>query len=248
MAFKLIRKTEIMIKLVMIPFAGGSVDSYKEISNYIEHNTNIQCVLYEYPGHGTRIVEELFENVEEVKEDCLEHIRTNVDDSDSLFIFGHSLGALIAYIVTEQLGKEGNKVEGLIVSGMVPPDMKKIENQVFDSNKDFLRNISTLGGIPEEILSDPDAVEFFGEIIKSDYKLYDSIQNKVEYIDVPMLACCGTEDTPFSKDLVSSWEKVTTSRFTIEEFRGDHFFIFNNVRLLRKNIIDFIEGVYYEGR
>lgn len=66
------------------------------------------------------------DNIDKVREDCVNYIQSNISDNDSLFIFGHSLGALITYEVVKDFNKSKNRVQGMIVSGMYPPDMKEI--------------------------------------------------------------------------------------------------------------------------
>lgn len=149
-----------MIKLVMIPYAGGNSWGYADISKRLKNN-NIDCILYDYPGHGKRVTEELMDNIDKVREDCVNYIQSNISDNDTLFIFGHSLGALITYEVVKDFNKSKNRVQGMIVSGMYPPDMKESRgSSKYYSNKNFIENIMKLGGIPLEILNNPEAVEF----------------------------------------------------------------------------------------
>lgn len=230
-----------MIKLVMIPYAGGNSWGYADISKRLKNN-NIDCILYDYPGHGKRVTEELMDNIDKVREDCVNYIQSNISDNDTLFIFGHSLGALITYEVVKDFNKSKNRVQGMIVSGMYPRDMKESRgSSKYYSNKNFIENIMKLGGIPLEILNNPEAVDFFGEIIKNDYQIFDSIRASSELINIPILAFSGNEDKNFSEEKVSFWEKLTNSNFKIHNFQGNHFFIFDNVKPIVDSITEFIE-------
>ncbi len=225
----------------MIPYAGGNSWGYADIFKQLKKN-NIDCILYDYPGHGKRITEELMDDIDKVREDCINYIRANTSDNDTLFIFGHSLGALITYEVVKDFNKLKNRIQGMIVSGMYPPDMKEnMGASKYYSNENFIENIMKLGGIPLEILNNPEAVEFFGEIIKNDYQIFDSIQASCELIDIPILAFSGSEDKNFSEEKVTLWRKVTNSKFKVQNFQGDHFFIFDNVKSIVESITDFIE-------
>ena len=215
----------------MIPYAGGNSWGYADISKRLKNN-NIDCILYDYPGHGKRVTEELMDNIDKVREDCVNYIQSNISDNDTLFIFGHSLGALITYEVVKDFNKSKNRVQGMIVSGMYPPDMKESRgSSKYYSNKNFIENIMKLGGIPLEILNNPEAVEFFG----------DSIRASSELINIPILAFSGNEDKNFSEEKVSFWEKLTNSNFKIHNFQGNHFFIFDNVKPIVDSITEFIE-------
>ena len=105
------------MKIIVFPFAGGNKYSF---NNYFPINYNTTRL--EYPGRGLRNKEDLIENIYELINDLLPQFQKEIDVCDDYIIYGHSMGALVGYLICTELEKLGLKLPvKLVVSGAKPP-------------------------------------------------------------------------------------------------------------------------------
>ena len=91
------------MKLFGIPFSGGNAYSYQALKNQL--SANIRFIGLELPGHGTRVAEPLLYTIEEMTDDLLQQIDLNQEDDYAFF--GHSLGALLAFLMCRKISNAG---------------------------------------------------------------------------------------------------------------------------------------------
>ena len=85
-----------------IPYAGGSgatFNSYKK-----QFAPDIKFTVMELAGHGKRIMEDFFSNMEELCEDVYGRIKNDVERAESpYYLGGHCMGAAAAMYVAERI-------------------------------------------------------------------------------------------------------------------------------------------------
>ena len=108
------------VKLFCIPFSGGNAYSYYGFRKYLPEHIEL-CNL-ELPGRGKRISEPLLHSVKETTEDLFRQIKHKINGR--YLIYGHSLGALLAYTLCRHIRDVGEKLpEALFVSGQRAPSL-----------------------------------------------------------------------------------------------------------------------------
>ncbi len=121
------------MQIIAFPFAGGNKYSF---NNLFSGNCNIST--HEYPGRGLRISENLIRNIDELISNLFSGVRDQIDSCDEYVIYGHSMGALVGYLICQKIEelnlKRPNK---LIVCGAKSPNSfrQKIISNLKD--KDF---------------------------------------------------------------------------------------------------------------
>ncbi len=219
------------MKLICLPFAGGSSASFYKWNDQFGKNTEI--IVLEYSGHGTRFGEKLMdfdETLEDVYSQLLPHI------NEEYAIFGHSMGIVYAYELARRLDREGkNKPFRIIVSGSAAPysPRKRILHTL--PKKEFLNEIYKFGGMPGDVSQDDEILDIFYPILFNDVKnleLYrsshkDDVPNK---IDVPLTVLSGSNDKDFHGEDVLIWQQYSDIPIHCREFNGGHFFIFDRMQ------------------
>ena len=108
------------IKLFCIPYSGGSADIYYKWKK--ELDSSIELCPIEIAGRGRRMNEPFYETVAEAAEDISSRILTQIDDDTQYAIFGHSMGALLAYETYFSLMEKCSKEpEHIFFSGRKAP-------------------------------------------------------------------------------------------------------------------------------
>lgn len=217
------------------PFAGGSYYSYKTLFKDIEQSFEIRFL--ELPGRGNRINEPLLYRYDEVLDDIFSQIKDQIQEP--FILFGHSMGAQLAFDTTNLLSSRfGLKPLRLIVSGRGAPAAIKMKRRSDLPRPEFTTALQNLGGIPPEILNDPEFFGFFEPILRADFQAIENYQYAEEQpLDIPILALIG-DDEETTIDEARAWKEVTTASFELKIFGGGHFFILEHTKAILKLITE----------
>lgn len=208
------------IKLLCIPYAGCSACYYNKWVSYF--NNNITVYPLELAGRGMRDDEDFYVNIEHAIDDLFEKVISIIGKSEYV-LFGHSMGALIAFELCNRLeNREGNKPMHLIISGYSAPQLPQQ-----DQDKDVREIVMELGGMPNEVWNDPFLYDTFMPILQADYHLIRnyrySLGRKPLKTNISILYGEDDNKTPFDK--IIRWRELTSGNFKYYSFKGGHFFI-----------------------
>lgn len=210
-------------KIILLHFAGGSNYSYNFLIPFLDMD-KVRSV--ELPGRGLRIKDSLIRNVGEAVNDILCQIKIAIVPHESV-IFGHSMGALLAFLVTHELEKLNLPPKKIIVSGHAGLGLG-MTNKIYDYSKEaFKLELKNMGGMQSEFFTNDALFDFFEMILRSDIKLSYEISNMDGImIHTPIYAIMGSEEADAVN--IGNWQKYTTGNFQYELIEGGHFFILHH--------------------
>ncbi len=213
------------IRLFCFPYAGSSaVVTYKYFVDNLPDFIEVCPV--ELPGRGTRMGEKLIDNIEVILEEIAENIK---DFLDKPFIFfGHSMGALISYELTQKINEKYNaKPLKLYVSAHKAPFLERGGPIMHKLEKNsFVNELKKMNGIPNELLEHTELMDLMLPIIRNDYALCENYTYRgKEKINVPITAFGGKFDKDIKEIDLIKWSEVTDQAFNHFLLDGDHFFI-----------------------
>lgn len=144
-------------------------------------------------------------------------------------IFGHSMGALIAFELVRELRQRGlAEPARLFASGASAPQIPRDEPPLHALPDDeFVRQLTErYQGIPKEVLEHRELLDLVLPTLRADLA---AIETYV-YRDGPPLACgvsafAGDQDSHVTPDELSAWSEVTSGPFESARFAGDHFYL-----------------------
>lgn len=222
------------INLICIPFAGGNRYSYRQLFSDVPEWLQVHTI--EPPGRGRRIKEPLLTDVDSLVDDL--YIQVQPFLSTGYVLYGHSMGALLAFLLTRKIIRENAlPPQNLFLSGYVAPSLERKEPEQHHLPKDeFLKMLKELGGIPDELFADEKLLDFYHPVIRADFKAIETYRYKQEApIPVPVYVMAG-DNEKISDEEMNGWAKETTLPLRCRRFRGGHFYIFNHAR----SIVDII--------
>lgn len=231
------------ITVFCFPYAGGNIYSYREFQNHVEDCIYIHSL--ELPGRGRRIRELLLTDFDSMVDDMLNQIQPSL--TQPYAIYGHSMGGLLGYLVIHRIIELGGSLPcHFFVSGCIRPSaLMAQESPMYHllSRDEFIAMLRSLGGSPKEVLDNTDMMSLLEPILRADYKAYETYQFKhMQAFPVPITAWMGDRETTTYEDAMA-WQRETSSTFSLKEFSGDHFFIFDNLPEICRIISQILMGI-----
>uniref|UniRef100_A0AAU3I3K5 Alpha/beta fold hydrolase n=1 Tax=Streptomyces sp. NBC_01393 TaxID=2903851 RepID=A0AAU3I3K5_9ACTN len=228
--------------VLFFPHSGGSADSCRDLAARLADTARTACV--RYPGRAERGREPLFTDVHVLADQVAEALAP-VRGDGPLVLFGHSLGAAVAYEVVRRMPDQRRLV--LVASGHPAPSrirLPVLEDPVGESSGDFdgplVELIGSLGGADAGLLEHPVLRQMFLPVIRGDLMAYSRYRPAAgSAVDCPVVALTGTTD-PLTNPLdVRAWERHTSSTLRVHELPGGHFFTNEHA----EKVADILRGV-----
>lgn len=215
------------IKLFCLPYAGGSAHTiYDNWKDMLEPHIALYPV--ELAGRGTRIGEPLYSNIEAAVKDVVNQIKDEIVDSKYAF-FGHSMGSMLTYKVLRKIEdlKLPPPMHAFFSGRRAPHSISRKTRPLSKMNdKEIEEEIYNLGGTPPEFFKYPELKSIFIPIIKSDFKLADTLVDVFEItpFDFNISVFIGNEEDILTNE-VTEWMFHTNKSFSVDYFDGGHFFL-----------------------
>lgn len=207
-------------QIFFLHFAGGNSFSYNFLAEQLKADFDLHQL--ELPGRGKRMSESFLSSKTEAAEDYLKQIKER-HNGEKFLIFGHSMGATLGLLVTELLEDEKKTPELLIVSGNAGPGSSDQKKRHLLEKDEFLQELKTIGGMPDEFFEHKDLMDLYIPILKSDFKICEEQAIESVKIETPIIALMGDREDSMSN--VENWKNFTNGDFRYKILKGDHFFI-----------------------
>ena len=226
--------TKPRLRLFCFPYAGGSASIFIPWANAF--SSDIELCPIQLPGRANRLKEAPYDRIEPLIETLVRVLRPELDLPYALF--GHSLGALISFELARAFSKLGCPPQHLFVSGRHAPHLPDPIPSIHDvSDEAFMEGIKKFNGTPGEILRHQELMELFMPMLRADFALNGTYQYKAESVlNCPVTAFGGYQDAIVHQSLIEPWSELTSGRFNLQMFPGDHFFLHSSQPLVLQAI------------
>jgi surfactin synthase thioesterase subunit len=208
-------------RLVCFPHAGGSAAWYSPFSA-VAH-PSVQVLAVQYPGRLDRYGDPLVDDLEVLADQVVEALAPDRDRPPALF--GHSMGAVLAFEVARRLEAASTPVTRLFVSGRRAPDVDADDHVHLLPDEDLIDAIESLGGVPPGVLRNPDVRALFLPPVRSDYRAVETYRYRPgPPLSAPITALVGDRDPVADLEQTRAWLNHTSGGGDVRVFAGDHFF------------------------
>jgi len=211
-------------RLFCLPYAGGCASAYSSWKRLIL--PDIDIIRIHLPGRENRLSEPPFTCLASLVETLVKELIIWMDRPFA--IFGHSLGALLAFELARELRRRNHLLPShLFVSGYRAPHLPLPEPPFSHlPDKDFIDRVRQYGGISDLEAQNEEIMEVFLPILKADFEMAE----KYFYIDespleFPVTVFGGLADPKIGCEKLEAWQIHTSSFFSLHFFQGGHFFI-----------------------
>jgi surfactin synthase thioesterase subunit len=223
---RLARQVEPTMRLFCLPFAGGGASIYRGWSGLLPAEIEVRPI--QLPGRENRIDEPALRHIDEASPLLADMVADLLDRPFALF--GHSMGALLAYGLTLELAARGRPLPKLlIVSGRRAPHMPSTRPEIHNRpDPEFIQHLRELGGTPPEVLANRELLELVTPMLRADFALNASLKKPASAPDrvaCPIAAFGAVDDREVPHETLKGWQTATTEPFSMRLFTGGHFYI-----------------------
>jgi|SRR5271165_5651679 len=212
-------------RLFCLPYAGIGATVYSHWQRQLP--ASVEVVAIHLPGRDERLRESSFRRLDPLL-DALAEVLEQCLDLPYAF-YGHSLGGLIAYYLTQRFVRTGEKLPAhLFIGASRAPHLPNPHPPIHTLPRVQLAEHvgRRYGEIPPAILADRELMDIVIPIIQADMELLETVQYRpAEPLAVPISAFAGETDREIAFAEVAAWREHTRSRFSCEPLPGDHFFL-----------------------
>ncbi|MFE5300443.1 thioesterase II family protein [Streptomyces sp. NPDC056632] len=213
-------------RLICFPHAGGSASYYFPFSRAVADSGAAELSVVQYPGRQDRHREACLTDLRELARHVVEAVLAS-DDGRPVSLFGHSMGALLAFEVALQLQERaGLRADRLFVSGRRSPSSPRSESVHLRDEQGLVREVRALDGTGSSMLDDPDVRAMILPPLRADYQALETYRYAPERrLAIPVDAFVGDSDPRTSVDDAGRWGEVTAGDFDLCVLPGGHFFL-----------------------
>ena len=209
------------MRLFCLPHAGAGAAGFYRWKRAMPPGIDVCPILL--PGREVRFGEPSLTHAQELVEQLATAVDPYLDVPFALF--GHSMGALLAYAWALRLGDHAPA--RLFVSGRNAPhqpfdhrDLHLLDDAAFVAE---LRR--RYGGMSEDLLVDPELRAIFLPILRSDLRVVETYRHAADrLLGCPVDAFAGTDDLSVSQTGLAGWGELTHAGFALQRLPGGHFY------------------------
>ena len=206
-------------QLVCFPYAGGSAGWFTRLRMDLADEVQLSAV--QYPGRLDRLRDQPIDDLHVLAVEVF----AVLDKDRPLALFGHSMGAVVAFEVARRLQAASVPVSHLFASGRAAPHLQRNAGVHLMSDDDMVTVIESLGGVEPGALSNAELRAMVLPVVRNDYRAIETYRcEPFASITAPITVLAGTDDPIVPLPDASEWTRHTTGSFALEKFPGGHFF------------------------
>ncbi|AXG81394.1 thioesterase II family protein [Streptomyces paludis] len=212
------------LRLVCLPYAGGTPSVYRNWAADLGDGVRVVPVLL--PGRGPRAREAPYTAMAPLAADLADALAEH-ELAHDYALFGHSMGALLAYEVAHELRDRGlPEPAHLFVSGSKAPHLYGDRADHTLSDADLRQRVRDLGGLGADDTIGSSYLERRLPVLRADLTVCETYRWAPRTpLNCPMTAFSATRDPLAPAHRMEAWRVHTRGSLLRHHLEGDHFFL-----------------------
>jgi surfactin synthase thioesterase subunit len=224
-------------RLFCLPYAGGGIAPYRLWFKSLPDDIEVRAA--QLPGREMRMREQPLSSIAAMVDALLPALEDAADLPYA--IFGHSMGALVAFEMTRLLEARGVRAPSrLFVSARRSPDEPDPRPPVHSlPETEFLDALQErYGAIPDAVRNEPELLELLLPVLRADIRAVETYAPLPgAKVRCPVYVYGGEADTHPLPAQLPQWERMAEFVMRIRLFSGDHFYLNAQRELLTADIV-----------
>lgn len=209
------------VRLICLPHAGGSANFFFGMSRALAPEVEVLAV--QYPGRQDRRHEPNLTDMGELADRVAEAVPS---DDQPFGVFGHSMGAILAYEVGLRLSAAGAPPVRVFVSGRRAPSRYRDERVHQRDDDGILAELRVLNGTDATLLDEPELRALILASVRSDYQAVETYRHEPgRTLACPITVLSGDRDPKVTADEAQAWDAHTTAGIDVVTYPGGHFYL-----------------------
>jgi surfactin synthase thioesterase subunit/GNAT superfamily N-acetyltransferase len=211
------------IQLVCLPSAGSGASMFRSWPAVFGADADILVV--QPPGRENRGTEPAAADLTMLARRIAVHLVATLDRPYA--IFGHSMGALLAYELAAIMPALERPPLFTVMSAVRPPNLPRPGHRVAEMDDTaLLAHLDELGGLAPEILEHDDLMALLLPTIRTDLYAVDAFRPEPDGVDrgrIVLVAADG--DTHAPAEVVAGWRSYVGAGTALHTLPGNHFYL-----------------------
>ncbi|QQQ80002.1 thioesterase [Saccharothrix sp. 6-C] len=222
--------------LVCLPFAGAGASFFHPWSAHA--GDRLVVVPLQLPGRERRIDAEPYRDALVAADELLPDLERQLDGLTDVVLFGHSLGAVLAYELAHRVLAHPELVlRHLFVSGSPEPHTQRPRRATGLPDDEFLGRVSEFAGFEHEALQDPEMRELILPTLRADVEMHENYRPSTnDRLAAPITSLRGSDDALVTAAEAARWSEVAGAGFEYVEVPGGHMYLTGSAPELLKLI------------
>lgn len=221
--------------VVAVPFGGGTAAAFGDLARALPPNHPLYAL--DPPGHDYGDPTPL-ESFDMIAARCVTEIRENIDGP--VVVYGHCVGAALAYDIATRLHADGADVVGVVYGGAFPAPRlpgklfalwaKLLPSDRWRSDRLYRDTLRGIGGLNEDL--EPDEQAFLLRAMRHDARQAEEVYTRhIHHSEpdrsLPALAVVGERDrlTEFHDERYREWDLLCAETELAVIPDAGHFFL-----------------------
>ncbi|MBB5916315.1 surfactin synthase thioesterase subunit [Nocardia transvalensis] len=214
------------VVLVCFPPGGGSASAYRALAQRVGGGVGVAAV--QYPGRQDRLGEPMVDDIGEMADRVTSELTVR-GTGERLALFGHSMGATVAFETARRLEAAGREVAHLFVSGRIAPS-EPYPGRLHDApDAELIDELARLANDPAAVAilrSEPGLAELVLPAVRNDYRAVETYAFRPgESLRCDISALLGDADPTVTPEQADLWRRHTSGEFHRDVFPGRHFYL-----------------------
>ncbi|MET7936064.1 alpha/beta fold hydrolase [Streptomyces sp. NPDC005322] len=228
------------VRLLCLPYAGGAAPFYLPLTRSLAPDVDVLSV--QYPGRQDRQREACIDSVAGLADALVGEVVPWTDRP--LALFGHSMGASVAFELALRMEWLGHPPPVVFVSGRTAPSRPRGSTVHLRDDAGLVAEILSLGGTDPRVFEDEGLRRMVLPALRNDYRAAETYRSAPGFrLAAPLRALVGADDPHAPLDAVRAWEEHTEGGFDLRMYPGGHFYLADRMEFVATDILGQISAI-----